>query len=179
MCRVHFAAMAATAEKPRRRYRMTDEERARRSKHIGKFSKLGGAASAKRPKTDIQRCAAAGGQARAKYYQLMKAAMSPESPEELRRQRLEVEAKRGQILEALTKAALGQQAPDADCAIISAALRELRAEADRLIDREARAKAEQAEQAAAGPARVALVPAILPALVAADPAPDSPGLTAD
>ncbi len=171
--------MAATAEKPRRRYRMTDEERARRSKHIGKFSKLGGAASAKRPKTDIQRCAAAGGQARAKYYQLMKAAMSPESPEELRRQRLEVEAKRGQILEALTKAALGQQAPDADCAIISAALRELRAEADRLIDREARAKAEQAEQAAAGPARVALVPAILPALVAADPAPDSPGLTAD
>ncbi len=182
--RVEFVGMAAIMEKPaRRRYKMTDEERARRSKHIGKFAKLGGAAAAARPKADIQRNAAAGGQARAKYYQLMKAAMTPESPEELRRQRLEVEAKRGQILEALTKAALGQQAPDADCAIISAALRELRAEADRLIDREARAKAEQAEQAAAGPARAALVPAIppaiLPALVAADPAPGPPSICAD
>jgi hypothetical protein len=177
--------MAAIMEKPARKpYSITDAERARRADVLRPYAAAGGRANiAKHGSEGMSKAGKVGGKVQHERYKLLMMSIKPESPEDLRRRRVEIEAKREQILEALTKAALGQQAPDADCAIISAALRELRAEADRLIDREARAKAEQAQQAATGPARAALVPAtspaILPALVAEDPAPDSPGLVAD
>jgi hypothetical protein len=176
--------VSTLAKKQRKPYRISEADLARRSAQITGYASKGGQANVEKHGFDgLSKAGKLGGAARSKNYQFLKMIIQPESPEGLRKRRVEIEAKREQILEALTKAALGQQAPDADCAIISAALRELRAEADRLIDREARAKAEQAEQAAAGPPRAALVPAappaILPALVAADPAPESPGLTAD
>ena len=183
--RVEFVGMAAIMEKPARKpYSITDAERARRADVLRPYAAAGGRANiAKHGSEGMSKAGKVGGKVQHERYKLLMMSIKPESPEDLRRRRVEIEAKREQILEALTKAALGQQAPDADCAIISAALRELRAEADRLIDREARAKAEQAQQAAAGPARAALVPAIppaiLPALVAEDPAPESPGLVAD
>jgi hypothetical protein len=176
--------MAATAVKRRKKMNLSPEELLRRTENIRPYSSIGGKANlAKHGREGLSKAGKIGGKVQHLQYKVLAMAMQPDSPEDLRKRRIEIEGKRELILEALTKAALGQQAPDADCAIISAALRELRAEADRLIDREARAKAEQAQQAATGPARAALVPAIppvvLPALVAEDPAPDSPGLTAD
>jgi hypothetical protein len=184
--------MAATMEKTdgkprwdikltkREKLQITAEDRERRAKHIAKFCHLGGAAAAKRPKEDIIRYCSAGGKKRAENYQAMRNLMIPESPESVRKRRLDLEAKREAILDALVESA---EADGAEVSVVSAALRELRTEADRLIDREARAKAEQAVQAAAGPARVALVPAIppaiLPALVVADPAPGPPSICAD
>ena len=176
--------MAATAVKRRKKMNLSPEELLRRTENIRPYSSIGGKANlAKHGREGLSKAGKIGGKVQHLQYKVLAMAMQPDSPEDLRKRRIEIEGKRELILEALTKAALGQQAPDADCAIISAALRELRAEADRLIDREARAKAEQAQQAATGPARAALVPAtspaILPALVAEDPAPDSPGLVAD
>ena len=176
--------MAATAVKRRKKMNLSPEELLRRTENIRPYSSIGGKANlAKHGREGLSKAGKIGGKVQHLQYKVLAMAMQPDSPEDLRKRRIEIEGKRELILEALTKAALGQQAPDADCAIISAALRELRAEADRLIDREARAKAEQAAQAAAGPARVALVPAappaILPALVAADPAPGPPSICAD
>jgi len=103
-----------------------------------------------------------GGAARSQNYQFLKMIIQPESPEGLRKRRMELEGKREQILDSLTKAALGQQAPDADCSIISAALRELRTESDRLLEREERAKAEAAVKGGDSPRAPIIQPAPSP-----------------
>ena len=178
---VEFVGMVAAVAKPRRKLNLSPEERQRRTDQILGWASIGGQARNAKVTPEKQfEYSSKGGKARIANYNRLKSLMIPESPESVRKRRMELEAKREAILDALVESA---EADGAEVSVVSAALRELRTEADRLIDREARAKAEQAQQAAAGPARAALVPAIppvvLPALVAEDPAPDSPGLTAD
>jgi hypothetical protein len=173
--------VATMVKQARKAYKISDEDRARRAAQITGFASIGGQANVEKHGFDgLSKAGKLGGTARSKNYQFLKMIIQPESPEGIRKRRMELEAKREQILDALVESA---EADGAEVSVVSAALRELRTEADRLIDREARAKAEQAVQAAAGPARAALVPAIppaiLPALVAADPAPGPPSICAD
>ena len=166
----------------REKLKITAEDRERRSKHIAKFCHLGGAAAAKRPKEDIRRYCSAGGKKRAENYRAMKNALIPESPEGIRKRRMDLEGKREQILDALVESA---EAEGAEVSVVSAALRELRTEADRLLERENRAKAEQqAAKDAGGAPRAALVPVVAApadpaALPAADPATNPPAIAAD
>jgi hypothetical protein len=181
---VEFVGMVAAVAKPRRKLNLSPEERQRRTDQILGWASIGGQARNAKVTPEKQfEYSSKGGKARIANYNRLKSLMIPESPESVRKRRMELEAKREAILDALVESA---EADGAEVSVVSAALRELRTEADRLIDREARAKAEQAQQAAAGPARAALVPAppaallaIPPAALAADPAPESPGLAVD
>jgi hypothetical protein len=173
--------MVAAVAKPRRKMNLSPEERQRRTNQILGWASIGGQARNAKVTPEKQfEYSSKGGKARIANYNRLKSLMIPESPESVRKRRLDLEAKREAILDALVESA---EAEGAEVSVVSAALRELRTEADRLIDREARAKA---EQAAAGPARVALVPAppaalvaVPPAALAADPAPGPPAFAAD
>ena len=181
---VHFVAMAATTvKKARKAYRITDEDRARRAAQIAGFASIGGQARNAKVTPEKQfEYSSKGGKARIANYNRMKSLMIPESPESIRKRRMELEGKREQILDALVESA---EAEGAEVSVVSAALRELRTEADRLLDRENRAKADQqAAKDAGGAPRAALVPVVSApadpaALPAADPATNPPAIAAD
>lgn len=161
--------MSATSKKPRKPYAISDAERARRGARIIQFASAGGQARNAKVTPEKQfEYSSKGGKARIANYNRLKSLMIPESPESIRKRRIDLEGKREAILDALVESA---EADGAEVAVVSAALRELRTEADRLLDREARAKAEQAVvKAEAGP-RAAIGPAVQPATV--QPAPPS------
>ncbi len=149
------------APKPKRRYRLSAAGRAQKSKHIGKFARAGGLANiAKHGSKGMSKAGKAGGKVQHERYRIMMLSIKPESPQDLRKRRIEAEAAREEILAALVAAA---KEKDAKTETISAALRELRTESDRLKVRESEAIA--AEAAAGGSAR----PVVQPVTVA-DPA---------
>jgi hypothetical protein len=166
---VAIASADPAPVKPRRKYRLSDSERQRRADAIRPYSLKGLAAAHSRPPEERSRTAAAGGKAMFANYRAMKSVLSIESPESIRARRKELEGKRDALLDHLLACAAGDADPQADLAIIKAALAELRPEIGLLIDREERAKAAgpsipTAPRAAIGPAAtVQPAPASFPA----------------
>jgi len=133
---------AAGPGKKRGPYRLTDADRENRSKHIRQFAGMGGRAAAAKStpeeRKERMRLARAG---LTRKMQIMKTLDVPESVENLKTRRKRHEASREKILDTLVKMA---KEPDAEHPIMSAALRELRVEEDRLYAKEKEAIAARA-----------------------------------
>lgn len=176
------AAVAASvpAVKVKRSRNLSDAERARRTAHIVQYATVGGKASASGRTPEQQKeFAAMGGRARVAIFRAAVEALKPESPEEVKARRKALEGKRDKLLNALLAAADGGKPLKADLSTVKAALGEVRAEIGLLLDRESRARAAAAADAAANPggrvpvaaaAAVPVVPVVPEAAAGPDPA---------